>query len=138
VLADLAGPLVAQHIALRLLDHRAEAVRARVDALRASLDALQDALRVQLPEWTWSAPVGGGTLWARLPWGDGAGFAQVAQRAGVAVLPGSAMSPDGAYDDHVRLPFMQGPEVMREGVLRLARAWDGYARAGAARAAVIV
>jgi len=138
VLADLAGPLIAQHIALRLLAHRGEAVRARVDALRLSLDVLEDGLRGHLPDWTWTTPVGGGTLWARLPWGDGAGFAQVAQRAGVAILPGAAMSPDGAHDDHVRLPFMHGPDVVGEGVLRLARAWEAYSRVGAARAPVIV
>ncbi|HWH13357.1 MAG TPA: PLP-dependent aminotransferase family protein [Miltoncostaeaceae bacterium] len=138
VLADLAGPLIAQHLALHLLAHRAEAVRARVTALRETLGVLEAALAAHLPEWSWRTPAGGGTLWARLPWGDATGFAQMAQRAGVAILPGPAMSPESGHEDRVRLPFMNGPDVVEEGVRRLAQAWEAYARTAAVRAPVIV
>jgi len=35
-------------------------------------------------------------------------------------------SVDGNFGDRIRLPFVLGPEEMREGVDRLARAWAEY------------
>jgi DNA-binding transcriptional MocR family regulator len=53
-------------------------------------------------------------------------FAQVALRHGVSVVPGPLASPDGSFADHLRLPFVLGPEEMEEGIRRLARAWKAY------------
>jgi DNA-binding transcriptional MocR family regulator len=89
--------------------------------------ALAAGLRSFLPSWTWAAPAGGLTIWARLP--DGAGhadssaFAQAALRRGVAVVPGRLLSTgDGsrAGRSHVRLAFTQSPERLREATAALA------------------
>jgi len=59
----------------------------------------------------------------------------------VAVLPGSVCSPTNGFADHLRLAFVPEPEEIREGVERLARAWNKYgvARESArARVGVIV
>ena len=42
-------------------------------------------------------------------------------------------SPSGWFDDHVRLPFVSKPEVLEQGVRRLARAWRSYAGQDARR-----
>lgn len=76
-------------------------------------------------------PDGGPSLWARLPAGDADTFAQVALRHGVEIVPGSAMSPDGAHLDHLRLPFTFDPDEMVVVVQRLAAAWATYAPARA-------
>jgi len=34
------------------------------------------------------------------------------------------MSPTGQFEDYVRLPFDYQPETLREGIGRLARAWQ--------------
>ena len=36
------------------------------------------------------------------------------------------MSPTGQFEDYVRLPFDYQPETLREGIARLARAWQEY------------
>jgi DNA-binding transcriptional MocR family regulator len=79
-----------------------------------------------LPSWSWTPPAGGLSLWVRLPHGDATGFAQMALRHGVAVVPGPLASADGAGADRLRLPFVHDAETMTEGVGRLARAWRAY------------
>jgi len=57
----------------------------------------------------------------------------------VSIVPGPLTSPDGSFSDHLRLPFVLGKEEMREGIERLARAWDVYAaKAGRERASLDV
>ena len=58
------------------------------------------------------------------------------------IAPGPLMSPTGRFDDFIRLPFDHEPAVLREGVQRLASAWQSYAAAldsyGSSRMDVIV
>lgn len=131
IMADLGGSLIGQLVALRLLGH-AEAVKAqRRREMRERLARLTTLLSRHLPEWSWSPPAGGLSLWVKLPRGDADAFAQVALRHGVAVVPGPLTSPDGGCADHLRLPFVLEAGPMREGVKRMARAWDSYGGTGA-------
>jgi DNA-binding transcriptional MocR family regulator len=89
--------------------------------------ALAAGLRSHLPSWTWAAPAGGLTIWARLPDragpADSGAFAQAALRRGVAVVPGRLLSTGGeahAGASHVRLAFTQSPERLREAAAALA------------------
>jgi len=131
IMADLGGSLFGQLIAVRLLaeSERVKGIRRR--EMHERLDRLTKLLRRHLPEWSWDAPAGGLSLWVRIPQGDANAFAQVALRHGVAVVPGSLASPDGGCTDRLRLPFVLEAAPMREGIERLARAWDSYV--GAAR-----
>jgi DNA-binding transcriptional MocR family regulator len=127
IMADLGGSLVGQLVAVRLL---AEAERVRLlrrREMREKLERLTKLLGKLLPSWTWSSPAGGLSLWVRLPEGDANAFAQVALRHGVAVVPGTLASPDGGCSDHLRIPYVLDAGPMREGVERLARAWQSYA-----------
>ncbi|TDE02551.1 PLP-dependent aminotransferase family protein [Jiangella asiatica] len=127
---DLGTSLVSQEIALRLLDRVDEAAAARRESLAAGFELLTGLLSEHLPDWTWREPRAGASLWVRLPNGDATHLAQVALRFGVALLPGAVFSADRHTDDHTRLPYALPPEVLREGVLRLARAWRAYAEGG--------
>ena len=64
--------------------------------------------------------------------GDARGFAQVAQRCGVNVVPGQVLSAEGDHREWLRLAFVGEPSVIEEAVRRLAVAWELYAGAGAA------
>ena len=130
IMADLGGSLVGQLVALRLLGHVEEIKAGRRREMRERLARLTTLLSRHLPDWTWSAPAGGLSLWVKLPRGDAGAFAQVALRHGVAVVPGPLTSPEGGCGDHLRLPFVLEAAPMREGVKRLARAWDAYVGTG--------
>jgi DNA-binding transcriptional MocR family regulator len=124
---DLGSPLLEQAIAARLLPH-IEVLRADHSAtLRRHLDVVCDLLAVHLPDWRWTRPRGGPSLWVQLPSGSAATFAQVALRYGVEVIPGDVMSPTADHRDHLRLPFTLEPPVLEETVRRLAAAWRAYA-----------
>jgi aspartate/methionine/tyrosine aminotransferase len=44
----------------------------------------------------------------------------------VAVLPGSGFDASGQSEDRLRIHFLAEPDVLTEGVRRLARAWQAY------------
>ena len=125
-LSDLGGPLFSQAVAVALLDHPAAAEKARRREIGTRLKLLTDLLKQHLPGWTWQKPDGGLLLWARLPAGDAEELAQIAQRHGVSLVPGSANSPDHRFADHIRLPFVADAATMTEGIARLARAAAEY------------
>ena len=138
IMADLGGSLIGQLVAVRLLAE-AERVRAmRRREMRERLERLTKLLSRQLPEWTWEEPAGGLSLWVKLPRGDASAFAQAALRHGVAVVPGALASPSGGCADRLRIPFVLDAGPMREGVERLARAWDAYAGERRRSAGVLV
>lgn len=123
---DLGGPVFAQAVALRLLERLPELVDVRREEARERLETLASALRERLPEWEFSEPRGGYSLWVRLPHGSGDEFAQVALRHGVAVAAGSATALDDEFIDRIRISYSPPPERLRAAVERLERAWAEY------------
>ena len=125
-LSDLGGPLFSQAMAALLLDHVPAAAKARRREVTTKLALLTKLLGKHLPTWTWKKPEGGLLLWARMPAGDADELAQIAARHGVALVPGSANSPDHRFADHVRLPIVADAVTMKEGIARLGRAAAEY------------
>jgi DNA-binding transcriptional MocR family regulator len=123
---DLACPVVTQLAAARLLPVVDEVQARRREQLAPRLDLLRDLLRAYLPDWRWQEPMGGLTLWVRVPEGDTADFAAVALQHGVAIVPGRHFCADGRGGDHLRLTFALAPSELETGVERLARAWSAY------------
>lgn len=126
---DLATSALDQRLAIALTaDPGAEARKAawRAD-LRVRRDHLAGLLAARLPEWRWSLPDGGMSLWVRLPGADGEEFAAVARRHGVSVSPGAVFGPEAR--DWIRLSFAWPEPVLSEGVAMLRSAWAEY-RAG--------
>ena len=123
---DLGSPLVSQAVGARLIHAMPEAQRLRREQLRPRRALLAQLLKKHLPQWQFRIPEGGFFFWVRLPDGDARELAQVALRHGVLILPGSTMSAAGLYTRFVRLPFLADPEVLRDGIARLAGAWREY------------
>jgi DNA-binding transcriptional MocR family regulator len=123
VVSDLGGSILGQAIAAKILDRADQLVRFRQRQARARRDLLARLLREHLPSWSWSKPAGGLSLWVRLPSGNASELAQVALRHGVAIVPGTVNSPEGQHGDCLRLPFVAEPEILKDGIERLSRAW---------------
>ncbi|MGD9571453.1 MAG: PLP-dependent aminotransferase family protein [Thermoleophilia bacterium] len=129
ITADLGSPILAQTLAALVLPRYAEAVEERRAFLGERYAVLSAALGEHLPSWDWETPRGGCTLWVRIPSGDARGLGQVAQRCGVNVVPGQALSAEGRHEDRLRIPFVHEPDEIEEAVRRLAVAWEVYAGA---------
>lgn len=140
--ADLGCSLVSQAIAVGMLADVERIGDLRRAELAERLALMEDLLHGMLPDWYWRRPKGGLSIWARLPAGSSAELAQVAGRRGVLITPGPLMSPTGRFDEFIRLPFDHESAVLREGVWRLASAWESYAAVldsyGSSRMDVIV
>ncbi len=126
VMQDLGSGVINQVIAARLLKLAPEVKAARRLELQVNLEILSQSLAEWLPDWSWVRPAGGLFLWVKLPVGEAGIFAQVASRCGVTVLPGSIMSVDDRYRDHLRIPFLHDTASLTEAVHRLAQAWEAY------------
>jgi DNA-binding transcriptional MocR family regulator len=127
-LADMGTSAVSQAVARELMaEDAARILEIQREEVRTTLGLMEESLRTHLPTWRWPDPAGGRSLWVQLPEGNGNDFAQVALLHGVAVSSGSTVSLDDAFDDHLRVGFVQSPAVIREGCRRLADAWSSYA-----------
>ncbi|MEX1162388.1 MAG: PLP-dependent aminotransferase family protein [Nitriliruptor sp.] len=133
--ADLGSPLVSQLLALRLLERREEVQAERRAELRPRRDHLAALLAEHLPEWSFTLPAGGLSLWCTLPRGNAEEFAELAGRHGVTVVPGPALSVDEGNRRALRLVFASPTADLDEGVRRLAQAWTGYSAASEHRPA---
>jgi DNA-binding transcriptional MocR family regulator len=126
ILTDLGCSILSQLAAVELLGRIEIIRRVRRREVRTKYARLARLLKSLLPSWSWTPPAGGLSLWVKLPHGDATGFAQIALRHGVAVVPGPLASPDSGGADRLRLPFVHDAETMTEGVQRLARAWRAF------------
>jgi DNA-binding transcriptional MocR family regulator len=119
--ADLGSPAYQQGLVAALVTGRHdEIVKWRADWLRPRYEAAGAALRAALPGWTWAAPSGGLTIWARLPGGlDSDAFAQAALRRGVGLVPGRLLSAADEGKAHLRLAFTLPPEHLAAAIATL-------------------
>ncbi len=126
VMADLGSSLPSQLIASRLLPKAAEVQARRREQLRERWRVLTDLMAELLPSWELWPPAGGLFAWAKLPGGDANRLAQIANRHGVRIMPGSILSVDGSHADHIRLSLTPEVETLAAGLRRLAEAWKVY------------
>lgn len=123
---DLCTSLVPQLVTLHLLERAEEIGAMRRAEIRDRLELAGRLLAGALPDWSWRPPRGGRSLWIQLPGGSAAEFVQTAQRHGVWAVPGGTLAPDGAHRDRLRVLFVQPPEMLTEGIQRLAMAWAAH------------
>ncbi|MFF8995384.1 PLP-dependent aminotransferase family protein [Streptomyces sp. NPDC014983] len=122
--ADLGTPVLEQ-LAVNWLFSTGgweQAVALRRAQARENRDALVAALRHVLPDWEFSVPQGGLTLWVRAGGLSGSRIAEAGERTGVRVPSGPRFGVDGAFEGYVRLPFTVGGAVAEEAAVRLAAA----------------
>ncbi|MFD5630214.1 MULTISPECIES: PLP-dependent aminotransferase family protein [unclassified Streptomyces] len=122
--ADLGTPVLEQLAVNWLLSTGGweRAVEIRRTQARENRDALVAAVRRELPEWEFSVPRGGLTLWVRTGGLSGSRLAETGERVGVRVPSGPRFGVDGAFEGYVRLPFTVGGAVADEAAVRLAAA----------------
>ncbi len=128
--ADMFTPSLSQIIGHQIVERYEDVVEARLDQLRPAADLVVDRLRRDFPDWTFQAPRGGMSVWARLPGGTSStAFAAHAARHGVAIASGRQFCPSDADCPSVRIPFTIDVDVLGEGMRRLAVAWSTFDRA---------
>ena len=121
---DFGTPLIAQMIGARLLPQIDSTAERRRTELGERLEVLTRAVAEHLPDWRCPRPPGGMSVWAQLPTPRADELVRRAGAYGVAVVPGSTFAVDHhRHTDRIRLPFVAQPEVIEEGVRRLADAW---------------
>jgi DNA-binding transcriptional MocR family regulator len=128
--ADLGSPLIDQLHAVELLRVRDEVARERRAELRPRRDHLAARLRAELPDWTFTLPDGGLSLWVELPRGNAEEFAELALTYGTAVVPGPTLSVDDGNRRAIRLSYVVPEADLDRAVERLAAAWAAYEPAG--------
>lgn len=121
---DLGGPVVEQLAAAHLVRDLNEPLPARLGSLRTNRDALLDLIARHLPEWRAERPVGGLSVWCRLPAPVSTGLAVVAPDVGLRLAAGPRFGVGGAFDQFLRLPFTLPPEQLETSVLSLRKAQD--------------
>ncbi|MDG4788734.1 PLP-dependent aminotransferase family protein [Micromonospora sp. WMMD1102] len=117
---DMAGPVLDQLVAVRLLADAGTIVAARREQLAAQRDALLAALRTELPNWRVCPPSGGVTLWAELDGPVASALARAAEDVGVRLAPGPRFGLDGTLERFLRLPFTLPAAELTEAVRRIA------------------
>ncbi|MGI8864596.1 MAG: PLP-dependent aminotransferase family protein [Solirubrobacteraceae bacterium] len=85
---DLGSPVLEQAAALKIFEHYDDLLVLRRALVRERLAVLCQGLRAQLPDWSFSEPNGGLSVWAELPRGSADDLAQLALRRGVAIAAG--------------------------------------------------
>jgi DNA-binding transcriptional MocR family regulator len=120
--ADLGSVPFMQGLVAALVGSAHEEIAAyRAAWARQRYVAMASALAAFLPDWTWTPPAGGLTIWARRPGdADSGGFAQAALRRGVAIVPGRLLSVSGERSPWIRLAFTLAPEDLATAVKTLA------------------
>ena len=120
--ADLGTPAYHQGLVAALVRTSHEDIVAyRTDWTRRRYAAIAAALPAFLPDWQWTPPAGGLTIWARRPGdADSGGFTQAALRRGVALVPGRLLSVSADRSPWLRLAFTLPPDDITVAVKALA------------------
>lgn len=127
--ADMFSSLLSQAAAVRLLDRYDELIEARSSQLRDRCEVVVESLRRDLPEWTFTRPRGGLSVWAALPAGVSAdSFVQQAAMYGVQLASCRQFSATEMDSGHVRIPYTAPEPVLAEGMRRIAAAWATFDR----------
>jgi DNA-binding transcriptional MocR family regulator len=84
---------------------------------------LVDSLVQHVPDWRFSEPRGGLSLWVDLGARLGSPLARAAARRGVKIHSGGRFGADGTLDSRIRIPYVADEKTIAEGCERLAEAW---------------
>ena len=119
---DMGPGVLDQLVVLELLRDERELVTTQRRRLNDRLLALESALRELCPQWSWTRPRGGLSLWVEMDAPISTALTQTASGVGVRVVPGPRFSADGTLERFIRLPFALPEAVLTEAVTRLAAA----------------
>jgi DNA-binding transcriptional MocR family regulator len=120
---DISSPVLEQLVAVELLADAPAILARQREGARERRDALVAALRRELPEWRFTVPAGGLSLWVELDAPRSTALAAIADRYGLRVAAGPRFGVDGAFERFLRLPYSLPGPVLEDAVSRLAVAW---------------
>jgi DNA-binding transcriptional MocR family regulator len=129
IAVDMAGPVLDQLVASRLLERATEVVPTRREQLRSGRDTLDALLHTHLPGLTYRLPGGGVCIWAELEAPVSTALAHAALEHGVRLAPGPSFGLAGTLERFIRLPFTLPETDLVEAVRRIAAASADLARA---------
>ncbi len=121
---QMSGPVLEQLAACHLLDAGAEVVAGRRGELRRQRDVLLAALAAHLPAWDVRVPAGGLVLWCHLPSRSSSALVSAAEGRGLLLAAGPRFGTGHAFEDRLRLPYTQPPDVLAAGVTLLGAVAD--------------
>jgi DNA-binding transcriptional MocR family regulator len=123
---DLGSPVVDQLAVAWLLRGGGweQALAARRRRAAECRDDIAAALRQHVPDWEFTVPRGGMTMWVRTGDVSGSRLAVAGERLGVRVPSGPRFGVDGAFESFVRIPFTVSGPLAAEAAARLAQAAD--------------
>ncbi len=120
---DIATAVLEQLVVAELVSDLAATMPERHALLRERRDSLVEAVRTELPEWRFTSPRGGQSLWVDLGRPVSTPLCVAALRRGVAVSPGPDFAVDGGLQQFLRLPYTLGVEDLARAVRVLAESW---------------
>ena len=120
---DLGTAVLEQLVTAHLLDRPDDVLPERRAMLRERRDLVLALLAEELPGWRAERPAGGLSLWADISAPVSSALAALALHHGVRVVAGPAFGVDGSFEQFLRLPFTEAPDVLTRGVRELAAAW---------------
>jgi DNA-binding transcriptional MocR family regulator len=126
---DLSGPVLGHLIAVEVCDRLAEALAARREQLAASRDLMSGAIVRHLPEWSFTLPEGGLSIWAKLDGPRSSELEAAAGRHRLRLAAGPRFSVDGTLERFLRLQYTLPPDQLETAVIRLAAADAGLVSA---------
>jgi len=126
---DVSTPVLSQLLAIELLDTPQQDIAEHLDHIRRRRDLLVDLVRKHAPDWQFTIPRGGLSLWIDLGSPTSQALVIAAAQRGIALAAGPQFGVGGAFQAFLRLPYVQPSEVLPGAVLSLAAAWDEVARA---------
>ncbi|QFU87223.1 PLP-dependent aminotransferase family protein [Amycolatopsis sp. YIM 10] len=119
---DLGTPVVEQLACAELLGEIDQVLPGRLAELRERRALLLGLVAEHLPDWTVGRPLGGLSVWARLPEPVSSALAAVAPQFGVHLAAGPRFGVGGAFERFVRLPYTLAAEPMTAGIRGIAAA----------------
>ncbi|WP_035804907.1 MocR-like transcription factor YczR [Kitasatospora mediocidica] len=120
---DTGNPVMTQLIGLRVLESYDELLAERREMLLRRRQVLAESLARRIPQWRYTMPDGGFSLWVDLGARLSSPLALAAARRGVKILSGGRFGVDGTLENHIRIPFATDEESIATACDRLAGAW---------------
>jgi DNA-binding transcriptional MocR family regulator len=134
---DMGGAVIDQLVAAEIFPQLDELMPVRRALLRERRDVLCAALSRELPEWGFTHPAGGISLWAELDAPMSTALSMMAAPAGVILVPGSRFGVDGTLERFLRIPYALPGPLLETAVSRLAALWRQLDRAASTRQLVV-
>ena len=134
---DMGGAVIDQLVAAEIFPQLDQLMPGRRAMLRERRDVLCASLARELPEWGFTHPEGGISLWAELDAPMSTTLSMMASPAGVILVPGSRFGVDGTLERFLRIPFALPAPLLESAVARLATLWRQLDRSAGTRQLVV-